>query len=379
MRQDDFRFLRQNDTVYLDSACMSLRPDTVVKEINKYYYEYPGCPGRSGHKMGREAGKKVEKAREQVSDFIDCSSDSLVFTSGTTESINIVAQGFKPQKVIISDREHNSNLVPWQKHAEQLEIIPTKGGFDLEKLQKEVSEGDLVSVVHTSNLDGYRLPVEEIVEIAHEEGAYTMVDAAQAVSHTPFSAEKLEADFIAFSGHKMLGPSGTGGLYVSDRGKEVLDPVKVGGGAVENTGYRKAEFKEFPHSFEAGLPNTAGIIGMGDAARYLEDIGMEKVRDHQSDLTEELDYVLESYSEIETVGERGVGVRSFRVKSVDSHQVSELLDRRNIAVRSGRHCLHAWFNRYKEDPTVRVSLHLYNTERDVEKFGKALKKICLLS
>jgi len=376
MREEDFPDL---ETVYLDSACMSRRPKRVIEKIEEYYTDYPACPGRSNHSLAGRAGEELESAREKIASFIDARPEDLVLTSGTTESINIVANGFTAENVFISDREHNSNLVPWQQSTKNLSIISTENGFDLERLDHEIEEGDLVSIVHVSNLDGYELPVKEIIEIARENGAYTLIDAAQSIPHQEFSVKNLEPDFVAFSGHKMLGPSGTGGLYVSDRVKDELQPLVEGGGGVRNSTYTESEPRDFPYNMEAGLPNLAGFIGLGEAVEYLESVGMEKIEDHEKKLTASLRSGLEDIDNVKTVGRDGNGVVSFRIEGVDPHQVSLMLNQKDIAVRSGMHCLHSWFNDRREKPSVRVSLHLYNTESDVERFLDAVRNISMLS
>lgn len=376
MNEQDFPNL---EMIYLDSACMSLRPEPVIDAITEYYTEYPGCPGRSAHAIGEQATDALEDARESVAGFIDAAPEGLVFTSGTTEAINTVAHGFDTGHVILSDREHNSNLVPWQQTDAEQTIIPTDGGFAIERFKEAVGEGDLVSMVHVSNLDGHTLPVEEIIDIAHDAGAYTLIDAAQSVPHQPVSVDMLDPDFMAFSGHKMLGPSGTGALYVSDRVRDDLAPHCTGGGAVTDTSFDAASFRSFPDRMEAGLPDLAGFIGFGAAAQYLDEIGMGTIQDHEQALTKELRSGLQRIDGLELVGEPGTGIVSFRIDGVDPGQTALMLDQRNIAVRSGMHCVHAWFDRYDEEPTVRASLHLYNTEEDIEKFIAAVQEIALLS
>ena len=373
MRREEFPPL-QDDLVYLDSACMSLRPETVIEKVREYYTDYPGCSGRSHHQLSKSASEELGDARKRVAEFIDADQDDMVFTSGTTEAINTVASGFSAGKVIISDREHNSNLVPWQKNNREIETVSTRQGFDLESLEEKIGEGDLLSLVHVSNLDGFEVPVEEAVKIARENDAYTLIDAAQSIPHQPFSVEELSPDFVAFSGHKMLGPSGTGALYVSQRCQDSLEPLKYGGGAVKDSTYTDATMEEFPDRMEPGLPNLAGFIGMGEAAGYLREIGMKRVHRHEQKLTEKLLELFSSIEEVETFCE-GTGVISFKVEGMDSHQVALMLDRQNIAVRSGMHCVHSWFNDREEEISVRASLHLYNNERDVERLAEEVKKI----
>ncbi|MCJ7479008.1 MAG: cysteine desulfurase [Candidatus Nanohaloarchaeota archaeon QJJ-7] len=375
MRKQDFSVAEE--VTYLDSACMSLRPEKVIERIEEYYREFPACPGRSVHSLSRRAEESIEETRGKVADLIGASPDNIVLTSGTTEGINLVSHSLDFSKSVISDREHNSNLVPWQRRGE-VEVIGTEDGFDLEQLDETVEEGDLVSVVHVSNLDGWELPVEEIVKVAKENGAYTLVDAAQSIPHQPFSVGEVGADLVAFSGHKMLGPSGTGALYASDRVKDEIEPFITGGEAVSNTTYESAEFQEFPHRMEAGLPNVAGIAGLGAAVDYLQEVGMERIEEHEEELTARMREGLEQVDGVEPVGKEGSGIESFRLENVEPHQAAMMLDDRDIAVRSGMHCVHSWFNSREKGSSVRASLYLYNDEEDVNKFLDAVEKLAVL-
>ncbi len=377
MREEDFPAL-DGDRVYLDSACMSLRPRQVIEKVREYYTDYPACSGRSHHGMSKRASEELEAARQRVAGFIGASEDDLVFTSGTTESINTVSSGFPFERVFTTDREHNSNLVPWQRTGRENVVLDTGNGLDLSTLDSRLEEGDLVSVIHVSNLDGFEVPVEEVLEVAEQNGAYSLVDAAQSVPHRPFTVDRFDADFVAFSGHKMLGPSGTGALYVSDRAREKIEPLKVGGGAVRDSTYTGAEYMEFPQRMEAGLPNLAGFIGFGEAARYLEEVGLERVESHEKELTCELEQGLEDIEKVEVVS-NGTGIVSFRVENMDSHQVALMLSRENIAVRSGMHCVHSWFQKYSQEPLVRASTYLYNNSSDIESLVEAVRDIAYLA
>lgn len=378
MNRKDFPLLREKDITYLDSACMSLRPEKVIETVEEYYREYPACPGRSNHSMSEKASEKLEEARKKVANFFGAEKNRLIFTSGTTEGLNTVAKSFTGDKVFISDGEHNSGLVPFQEQGYEIEVLDTEGGLDFEKLESEISEGDLLSLVHVSNLDGKELDVERAAEIARENSAYIMVDAAQSAPHRPIDVSKFPVDFLAFSGHKILGPSGTGGLYVSERGQEKISPLKTGGGAVKSTTYSDAEYREFPHSFEAGLPNIAGFIGLGAAVDYLESIGMEKIHRHEQKLTEKLEKELEGLEKVRYVS-KGSGVVSFWIKGMDSHQVALMMDEEDVAVRSGMHCVHSWFDDREERPGVRASMHLYNDEEDVEKLVEEIEKLAYIA
>lgn len=374
MRKEDFPILQRKNITYLDSSCMSLRPETVIEAVESYYRDLSSCPGRSSHSLAEETTKRIESSREAVADLIDAAKDDMVFTSGTTEGMNIVARGFDREKVIISDKEHNSNILPWEDPV----VMSTKDGLDLDKMDEEVDENTLVSLVHRSNLDGSKLPIKEVSEIVHDKGGYLLIDAAQSIGHQKVSVEELEPDFLAFSGHKMLGPSGTGALYVADRVKNELEPLKKGGGAVKTTTYTDSEPREFPHNMEAGLPNAAGIIGLKPAVELLQDVGVKKIAEHEEELSQYFHEKLEDLEGVKTIGEDSGGVFSLRIEEVSPHQVALMLDQKDIKVRSGKHCVHPWFDEYNEESTIRASLHFYNDKEDIDKLVEELEKIAKL-
>jgi cysteine desulfurase/selenocysteine lyase len=378
MKREDFPPLQNKDLIYLDSACMALRPEKVIEVVEEYYREYPACPGRSHHSMSEKASEELEEARKKVANFIGAERDRLIFTSGTTEGLNTVAKSFTGEKVFISDREHNSGLVPFQEEGYEIEVLDTEEGLNFSRLESEISEGDLVSLVHVSNLDGKELDVDRAAEIARENDAYIMVDAAQSAPHRPINVSRFSVDYLAFSGHKMLGPSGTGGLYVSERGQEKISPLKTGGGAVKSTTYSGAEYRGFPHCFEAGLPNVAGFIGLGAAVDYLESIGMKNVQEHERMLTLKLQDGLGGLEKIRYVS-KGAGVVSFWIEDMDSHQAALMLDEQGVAVRSGMHCVHSWFEDREERPGVRASMHLYNNKEDIEKLVEEIEKLAYIA
>ncbi|MFH1234294.1 MAG: aminotransferase class V-fold PLP-dependent enzyme, partial [Candidatus Diapherotrites archaeon] len=259
----DFPSLKKG-VIYFDNACMTLRPRQVVKAMEDYYFNYPSCPGRSLHSFGNRASEEMENARKKISRFIGSGSEKeIVFTRNTTEAINLVAKSLdfgKRNAVVTSDREHNSNLVPWQQARGQgieLRIVPStkEEEFDLDAFREKMdSRVRLVSIAHTSNLDGYIFPVKEIIKIAHDSGALVLLDGAQSASHSAVSVKKLGCDFFAFSAHKMLGPSGMGCLYGKSELLAGMKPFISGGSTVANTTYETTEFLEAPDKFEAGLP-----------------------------------------------------------------------------------------------------------------------------
>lgn len=380
-----------NETIYMDSSCMSLRPYQVFEYMDNYYRKFPACSGRSNHKMAEKATEEKEKARENVKEFLGAKrTEEVVFTRNSTEAINIVANSLnlsEGDKVITSDREHNSNLVPWQvlkekKGVEHKVVDPHKDEtFDMSEFEELLDEDvELVSIVHKSNLDGYTLPVEKIIDKAHENGAKVLVDGAQSAPHMETDLAELDVDFYALSSHKACGPSGMGALYGKRRLLEKLDPFITGGETVGNSTYTSAEFRKPPEKFEAGLQNIPGIMGFGRACEYLMDIGREEIRRHEKKLTERLFSCAEDLDYLETVGvndpEKASGMLNFRVKGMTPHETSILLDDRyNIATRSGMHCLHSWFNSRDINGSTRASLYLYNSLEEVETLIETLKKI----
>jgi len=391
--RSDFNVLGKG-IVYLDSACMSLKPRQVIWKINEYYNEYPACVGRSNHRLGEAAKNAYEDARKTIAKFIGAKPEEIIFTKNTTEGINLVAHSLPLKKgdvVLGTDKEHNSNLVPWQLLAESgvkhnVVFSRSDNTFDMEKykalLKKNVR---LVSMVHTSNLDGVTNPAREIVKAAHDNGSLVLLDGAQSVPHQRIDVHKLDVDFLAFSGHKMLGPTGTGVLYVKkDRMKE-LKPFMAGGDTVANTTYDSHEFLDPPHMFEAGLQDYAGTIGLAEAARYVQSFGFENIERLEAGLNRKLSEGLLSLESgiADIIGPadsslRG-GITPFNLKGIDYHQVALMLDKiGSVMVRSGQHCVHSWFNAHGIKGSVRASLYLYNNEHDIGVFIDTIKKIARL-
>ncbi|MFH0752412.1 MAG: cysteine desulfurase [archaeon] len=387
--REDFLILRKKlkgkSIIYFDNACMTLKPIQVVNKINEYYNEYPACGGRSQHQLGSRVTEEVNETRKLAAKSLNAKKSSeIVFTKNTTESINLIANSldFKEgDKVLTTDREHNSNLIPWQIQTRiQHETIPSNqdGTFNLEKLKEKLTKKvKLLSVVHTSNLDGYTLPVKEIIKLAHNNGTLVLLDAAQSAPHQEVNVKKLDVDFLACSGHKMMGPTGTGILYGKERLLNNLKPFIVGGETVTDSTYKSQTFDKIPHKFEAGLQNYAGIIGLGAAIKYLNKIGMDKIQSHEQKLG---DYIRKELTEdkIELINPQSQtsGIFSFNIKGMDSHMVALTLDKTsNIMIRSGHHCVHSWFNAHKINGSARASLYLYNTKEECELFCEEVKKI----
>ena len=372
----DFPIL--DKVTYLDSACISLKPIQVINKINEYYNQYPACAGRSAHKLSKKVDEEIYKTRKSIQKFLNAKSEKeIVFTRNTTESINLVARSLNIKNVLISDREHNSNLLPWM-YLHKFKILKSKDDytFNMELFKKEVKNVSLVSVVFTSNIDGYSLPIKEIIKIAHENKALVLLDAAQAVPHKEIDVKKLDVDFLAFSGHKMLGPTGTGILYAKEKLLEEMKPFILGGHTVYNSTYKDYNLEKIPERFEAGLQDYAGIIGLQESVKYLNNIGMKNIVEHEAKLKKYLINELKNMNKISFVGNlNDSGVLSFNIKGMNCHDVAIILDQNNIALRSGSHCCHSWFNANKIDGSVRSSLYLYNNLEDFKILIENLKKI----
>jgi cysteine desulfurase/selenocysteine lyase len=377
--------------IYFDNACQSLRPRQVIDEINRYYNEFPACGGRSMHKLGKRVTEEMIIARAAVAKFFGAKKpEEIVFTRNTTEAINLVANslGFKEGDVVLTtDKEHNSNLIPWQMLANSKGIrrVIAKSGkdnaFSMENFQKAMSKNvKLVSMVHTSNLDGTTIPAKEIINIAHEKGALVLLDAAQSAPHKELNAKKLDVDFFAASGHKMLGPSGMGILYGKYNLLENMSPFMTGGDTVIDTTYTSANFEKPPAKFEAGLQDYAGMMGFAAAVQYLNNVGIENIERHEIELNKKLTEGIINLPGLSIIGPQNAslrgGITSFNINGMDPHEIAMILDQAaNIAIRSGAHCVHSWFNEHNMKGSARSSLYLYNTKEEVDIFIENLGKI----
>ena len=377
--------------IYLDSACQSLRPRQVMDAIQHYYNDEQACSGRSNHKLAEMVTQDVDQSRSTAAKLFNAArKEEIIFTRNTTEGINLVAHSLdlKPgDEVLVSDKEHNSNLIPWQmlvkKQGIQLGIIPSlpDNTFDMTAYQKMLSPRvRLVSLGHTSNLDGVNIPAAEIIRKAHQNGSLVMLDAAQSAPHGSINVKALDVDFMALSGHKMLGPSGTGILFGKHALLESMDPFMVGGETVATSTYSDCQFLPVPEKFEAGLQDYAGIIGLGAALKYLQSVGFDAIRKQEAVLN---DFITREIKDIEGLTILGPadsnlrgGIVDFYIEGVDSHSIALMLDQMsNVMVRSGQHCVHSWFNAHQLKGSVRASFYFYNTLAEAEIFTTNLKKI----
>lgn len=385
--REDFPVLRKGGIVYMDSACQSLKPDCVMAAMDLYNNEYPACGGRSVHRLANRVSIAVDEAREKLASLIGAPSpENVIFTKNCTEALNTVANGLsleKGDRVITTDIEHNSNHVPWLRlkgRGVERGFAPTTDGIlDLDALQEMLDPRvKVVSMVHTSNVTGTTLPAKEVVRMAHDNGSLVILDGAQHVGHSPTDVSRLDVDFYTVSVQKILGPTGVGLLYGKAELLEGLEPLSVGGGTVGLADYDSVDLLPPPERFEAGLLNYAGIIGAGVAADYLMDIGLDKVKEHETSLNRRLRNRMSGIPEVSILGPDDAGLRagitSFNIDSMGSHDVAMILDdMAGVLVRSGMHCCHPWFQSHGIAGCVRASMHVYNDHDDVSRLGDAVE------
>lgn len=388
----DFDIIRNDDIAYLDSGATTQKPKYVIDAI-KHYYEYDNAnPHRGAYKLSIKATEVYDEAREKVKNFINAKdAREIVFTRNATESINLIAYSYglnnikKGDKIVISIMEHHSNLVPWQMVAKKtgatLEYIYTdeNGYLKQEDIEKKIVPGvKMVGITQVSNVLGTINPVKEIVKKAHEVGAVAIVDASQSAPHMKVDVQDLDADFLVFSGHKMLSPLGIGVLYGKEDILDKMSPFLFGGDMIEYVYEQETTFAEVPTKFEAGTQNVEGAVGLGAAIDYLNKIGMDNVEKIEKEV---LSYAMEELQKLDFITiygpkelENHAAVISFNVNKVHPHDVASVLDSENVCIRSGNHCAQPLLRYMGLDSTCRASFYIYNTKEDVDRLIKALKK-----
>jgi cysteine desulfurase/selenocysteine lyase len=376
--------------IYFDNAATTQKPNQVIDAISDYYRHYNANVHRAIHKLGEKATEAFENSRKTIAKFISAPSEKqVIFTRGTSEAINLVASGWGRKfisagdEIILSEMEHHSNLIPWQLLAKEvgakLKFIPFKedGTIDFPVYETLLgSRTKLIAITHMSNVFGTINPVIRIVQMAHDRGIPVLFDAAQSVPHLPVNVEHLNCDFFAFSGHKMLGPTGIGILYAKSQILENMNPYQGGGEMINSVWFEEATWNEIPHKFEAGTPNIAGAIGLAKAVEYLENVGMVNLTLYEQELTT---YGLEKMAEIPgmkiygAAPERG-GVISFNLGDIHPHDLSHYLDQQGIAVRAGHHCAQPVMRKLNIAATTRVSFYFYNTKEEIDYLVEHLEK-----
>jgi len=380
--------------VYLDNAATSQKPRSVIQALVDYYEGYNANVHRGVHALSMESTQRYEEARQKIASFIGAGNpESVIFVRNTTEAINLVANTWAAanlgpgDEILSTEMEHHSNLVPWQKVAKEkgvkLRFIPVtdQGTLDLSGLDSLINQRTrLVTFNHMSNVLGTINPVHEITKAAHAVGALVLIDGAQSVPHMPVDVEDLDCEFMAFSGHKMMGPTGIGVLYVKGSVMEDMEPFLRGGEMVKQVWLEDATWNDLPMRFEAGTPNIADTIALGAAVDYLQALDMTQVREHEIQITR---YALEAFRELqeelemygpEDLNQRG-GIISFYAHDVHPHDLGTMLDREGIAIRAGHHCAMPLVrDRLGRPATARASFYVYNTEDEVDQLVAALKK-----
>ena len=390
--RNDFPILRENKIAYLDSGATTQRPIQVLDKVYNFYKSENANPHRGAYKLSIQATEVYENARQKVADFINApSATNIVFTRNATESLNLLTYSYglnnvkKDDKIVLSIMEHHSNLVPWQmvcqKNGAKLEYMYTNSNGELttEEIDKKIVPGvKIVGITQVSNVLGTINPIKEIIKKAHSVGAIVIVDGSQSVPHMKVDVQELDADFLVFSGHKMLSPFGIGVLYGKNNLLDSMTPFLFGGDMIEYVYEQETIFAEVPTKFEAGTQNVGGAVGISAAIDYLKNIGMENIEKIEKELTK---YAYEELSKLDFITlygpkdlQKRSGVFSFNVNGVHPHDVASVLDSQDVCVRSGNHCAQPLLRYMNLDSTCRASLYVYNTKEDIDRLVKALIK-----
>ena len=388
----EFPIFENIENHYLDTAATSQKPKMVLDKLKEYYEKYNGNPGRGSHTLSMEAAGLLQESRETVRKFLNAERpEEIIFTKNTTESINLVAYSYgmefidEGDEIVLGVSNHHANIVPWQFVAEKKKAVvkfvylDENGQFNMEDFEKKLSEKTkIVSFSAVVNVTGVIQPVKEIIKKAHEKGALVLVDAAQSILHFNHDVQEMDADFLAFSGHKLFAPMGIGILYGKKEILEKMPPFLYGGDMIEFVTEKESTFAPLPNKFEGGTQNVEGAVTLKAAIEFITQIGYEKINEIEEDLTEKALLEMKKLGFIETYFTENVertGIIAFNVKGVHSHDVAFILDSYNVAVRSGHHCAQPLMNYLKVPSCCRASFGIYNDEEDIEKLIEGLKKV----
>ncbi len=382
----DFPVFKDKELVYLDTAASSLIPATVIERMDDYYQHTPVNVHRGVYEMSHKATKAYEAAREKIARFIHADFEEIIFTRGASSALNMLARMHESaigpgDEIIVSELEHHSHLLPWQQLAKRkkatLKYVPLtkEGRITVESFQSVLSDKTkIVALTGVSNVMGYRTPLEPIIALAHEKGAIVSVDAAQMTPHEAIDVRALDCDFLAFSGHKMLGPNGVGVLYGKRKHLDGLEPLEYGGDMVDVAELYDASWKDTPYKFETGTPPIAEVIGLGAAIDYLEHVGMEHISQHEQTLHA---YTMEKLLKLEGITvynpECESGIITFNIDGVHPHDAVTFFDEDNIAMRAGHHCAQPVMRFLEVIATLRASFYLYNSQSDADRFVESVK------
>ena len=377
------------DLVYFDNAASTQKPQVVINALNHYYSNDNANIHRGVHYLSQEATDKFEDTRNTVKRFINAkNSCEITFTKGATDSINLVANGYrsllnKGDEIIISEMEHHSNIVPWQMCCEDsgatLKVIPIldDGDLDMEAFENLLSKKTkLVAITHISNALGTINPIEEIITATHKVGAKILIDGAQATPHTSVNVQELDADYYCFSAHKMYGPTGVGVLYGKEALLDELPPYQGGGEMIKEVSFEKTTYADLPHKFEAGTPNIAGVVAFKASLDFITSLGIENIEKHEDQLEQYAAEQLSKISGMQFIGEakKRAALVSFNIEGLHSYDIGILLDKMGVAIRTGHHCAQPIMEHYKIPGTARISFAIYNTKQEIDVCITAIKK-----
>ena len=388
----DFPILENSNLTYLDSGATTQKPRQVIDKIEEFYNKYNANPHRGAYSLSVEATNEYESARVKIAKFINASKpEEVIFSKNATESLNLIAYSYglenlkKDDEVVISIMEHHSNLVPWQKMTKaknaKLKYMYVNDNYEIpdEEIETKITKNTkIVGITYVSNVLGTINPVKKVIKQAHKMGAVVVVDASQSIPHMKLDVQELDADFVVFSGHKMLAPLGIGVLYGKKSVLDKMTPFLMGGDMIEYVYEQETTFASLPNKFEAGTQNVEGVIGLAAAIDYIEKIGYEKIQEIEKEVVGYAKQELAKLDFLETYytknDENHMGVISFNIKGVHPHDTASVLDSCNVAVRSGNHCAQPLLRYLGKDSTCRASFYIYNTKKDVDNLVEALNK-----
>lgn len=393
--RSDFPALNQmvhdSPLVYFDNGATTQKPTVVIERVQQYYENENSNVHRGVHYLSQEATSRHEEARETVRKFINAGSiKEVVFTKGTTESINLIASSFAKKflnegdEIIVTEMEHHANIVPWQMACEEkgatLKVIPVfeDGSLDMDVYKQLLSDKTkMVAIAHISNVMGIINPIEQIIEMAHKKHIPVLIDGAQGVSHTKVDVQALDCEFYVFSGHKLFAPMGIGILYGKEEWLEKLPPYQTGGEMIKNVSFERTTFNELPFKFEAGTPNVGGALGLAAAIDYITDLGLEEIEAHEKEL---LDYGTQELSKIEGLriigtNENKASVISFVFDDIHHYDAGTILDQLGVAVRTGNHCAQPLMKCFGISGTIRAAFAFYNTKEEIDKLIVSIKRL----
>lgn len=384
-------FIKFPKLAYLDNAATPQRPQAVIDAISDFYAFENSNIHRGVYKLSNEATQKFEATRKTVADFIGSSNpNSIAFTKGTTESINVVSSGYLSEKlnegdnVVVTLMEHHANFIPWQQLCKakkcefRIVLVTSKGDLDLDHFEKLVDDKTkMVGITHISNTLGTVNPINEIIAIAHKKGAPVMVDAAQSAAYYDLNVEENDIDFLAFSGHKLFGPFGIGVLYANKKYHNQINPYTLGGGIIKSVQEQETKFSDYPHHLDAGTPNVAGVVGLKSAIEFAAKIDKKAAKEYLSELTTYGRQKLESIEGISLLGnpKKASGILSFTIENIHPHDIASFANQDEIALRAGMHCTQPLLQSFGLQGTARASFSLYNTKEEIDRLAKSLTSL----